>query len=47
MPKSKVTNLRSAISHMLLIYTAIYVPFQVAYLSDDWLPPNPSLDFMD
>lgn len=34
MPKTRLCNIISAVSHMLLIYTAIFVPFQVAFLSD-------------
>jgi hypothetical protein len=35
MPKSKVKSLWQAVSHTLLIYTAIFVPFQVAFLSGE------------
>lgn len=46
MPKSKVKNCWSAISHMLLIYTALFVPFQVAFMSGEEFQ-TPTIDTMD
>ena len=35
MPRYRLTKLWSGVEHSLLIYTAIYVPFQVAYLTEE------------
>lgn len=34
MPETVIKNLVTAVSHSLLIYTAIFVPFQVSFISD-------------
>ena len=35
MPRSRLYNVIAACSHTLLIYTALFVPFQIAFLSAD------------
>ena len=34
MPNTAIKNFVTAVSHSLLIYTAIFVPFQVSFISD-------------